>query len=205
MRIGIAFLILATVCLAAYAGDGEPYGADLVPARSVFSVDVGFVTDGHDGQGYLGFLKSATFADDGPLYYGFGSLFGGFVTTKETFFETGLLVGYNRNLGETGLGIDAFLDFLITGGRIDNATLLYRAEAPALHAGLSVGFFASSDIDCALTIAPVIRPYDLHTGSWDFSRSYVSGSIALRLKSYALVEKRPWSESVALVESGRNP
>jgi hypothetical protein len=205
MKISIVFLMLAATCLAAYADDNEAAATGMVPARSIFSMDVGLVSDGHDGLGYVGFLRSTNFVDGSPIYYGFGSLFGGFVTTEETFFETGLLVGYHRNLGDTGLDIDAFLDLLITGGRIDNATLLYRAEAPAIHAGLSIGFFASSDVGCALTVAPVIRPYDLQTRSWNFSRSYVSISLALRLKSYALVEERPWSELITTATPGRNP
>ena len=196
MKISIALIMLAAACFTVSAGDAEPSGASLEPARSVFSVDVGFVSDGHDGRGYAGFIKSATFLDDGPFYYGFGSLFGSFVTTGEAFFETGLLVGYNRNLGDTGLDIDAFLDLLITGGRINPEAGTYRGEAPALHMGLSLGFFALSDIACALSVAPVIRPYNLQTEAWDFSRSYINFSFALRLKSYALVEQHRWSESI---------
>ena len=201
MKISIALVMFAALCLAVFAGDAEPSETGLVPAKSIFSMDVGFVSDGHDGLGYAGFIKSATFLDDGPFYYGFGSLFGGIVTTGETFFETGLLVGYNRNLGDTGLDIDVYLDFLATGGRINGETLMYRAEAPALHLGLSLGFFALSDIDCAISIAPVIRPYNLQTKTWDFSRSYAILSFALRFKSYALVEQHRWSESITTVKT----
>jgi len=206
MKISIALIMLVVACLTVSAGDAEPSGAGLEPARSIFSVDVGFVSDGHAGQGYVGFIRSATFLDDGPLYYGFSSIFGSFVTTGETFFETGLMLGYSRILGDTGLDLDAFMDFLITGGRISRETLRYQAEAPALHLGLSLGFFASSDIACALAVAPVIRPYNLQSGTWDFSRSYVTFTFTARLKSYALVEPHRWSESVAAARStGRNP
>ena len=206
MKISIVLIMLVAACLTVSARDAELSETGLVSARSVFSVDVGFVSDGHDGRGYAGFIKSATFLNDGPLYYGFGSLFGNFVTIGEAFFETGLLVGYSRNLGGTGLDMDAFLDLLITGGRINQEVQTYRAEAPALHLGLSLGFFALSDTACALSIAPVIRPYNLQTKAWDFSRSYVNVSFALRLKSYALVEEHRWSESIARASTiGRNP
>ena len=197
MKIIIAIVMFAAGCFTVFAEGAEPSAAALVPAKSIFSLDVGFVSDGHDGLGYVGFIKSATFLENAPFYYGFGSLFGGFITTGETFFETGLLVGYNRNLGDTGLDIDVFLDFLATGGRINEETLMYRAEAPALHMGLSMGFFASSDIDCALSIAPVIRPYDLQSKTWGLSRSYLILSFAMRFKSYALVEQHRWSDSIS--------
>jgi hypothetical protein len=206
MRISIAMMVFAVVCVTAgFAVDSEPLGTTLEPARSIFSIDVGFASDGHDAHGYAGFIKSATFLNEGPLYYGFGSLFGTFVTTGEAFFETGLLVGYNRNLGESGLALDLFLDLLATGGRINQETSSYQAEAPALHLGLSLAFPAYSDIDCAISIAPVIRPYNLQDRTWDFSRSYVNVSLALRLKSYALVEQRRWSESITANTLRGNP
>ena len=190
----IALIMLAAACFSVSAENTENTGSVLETARSIFSVDVGFVNDGQGGLGYAGFIKSATFIEDSPFYYGFGSLFGGFTTLKENFFETGLLIGYNRNLGNTGLDVDLFMDFLVTGGRISQETLKYQAEAPALHTGISLGFPALSNIDCALSVAPVIRPYNLQTKTWDFSRSYINLSIALRFKSYALVEQRHWSE-----------
>ena len=196
MKISIALVMFAAVCFTVSAGDAEPSGTTLEPSKSIFSMDVGFVSDGHDGSGYAGFIKSATFLDQGPFYYGFGSLFGNFATTGEAFFETGLLVGYNQVLGNTGLDIDIFLDLLATGGRINQETLMYQAEAPALHLGLSMGFFALSDFDCAISVAPVIRPYNLQNGTWDLSRSYVILSLSLRFKSFALVERHRWSESI---------
>ena len=205
MKISIVLVLFAAACFAAFAGDADPSETALEPARSVFSIDVGFVSDGHDGRGYVGFIKSASFLNDGPLYYGFGSLFGNFVTTGEAFFETGLLVGYNRSLGATGLDLDLFLDFLATGGRINQETQTYRGEAPALHLGFTVGFLALSNIDCAISVAPVIRPYNLQTGTWDFSRSYIIISSAVRFKSYALVEQHQWSESITAANArGRN-
>ena len=201
MKISITLIMFAAVCFTVFAADAELSRAALEPAKSTFSIDVGFVTDGDGGRGYAGFMKSATFLNQGPFYYGFGSLFGSFATTGEAFFETGLMVGYNRVLGNTGLDIDITLDLLATGGRISQETQMYRAEAPALHLGLSMGFFALSDIDCSLSVAPVIRPYNLQAKTWDFSRSYLILSLALRLKSYALVERHRWSESIAAVNT----
>ena len=197
----IVLFVLSAACFSVFAEEAGHTGSDLVGARSVFSVDAGCVSDGRDGLGYVGFIKSATFLNDSPFYYGFGSLFGGFITTGENFFETGLLAGYSRNLGETGFDLDFFLDFLVTGGRISQETLLYRSEAPALHMGLTLGFSAFSDIDCAVSLAPVIRPYNLQAGTWDFSRSYIILSFALRFKSYALVEQRRWAESITTVST----
>ncbi len=99
------------------------------------------------------------------------------------------------------MDLDLFLDFLVIGGRIEQETLLYRAEAPALHLGISLGFPASSDVDGAATIAPVIRPYNLQSGVWDFSRSYINFSFALRFKSFSLREHHSWSESGELVNT----
>lgn len=122
-------------------------------------------------------------------------MFGDLVTIKENFFETGLFMGYHDFIGDSGLDFDVFLDVIVTGGRINHETNSYRAEAPALHPGISIGFPAMSDIDAALTFAPVIRPYNAASGSWDFSSSYLNASIALRVKSYAEIKKLPWSYS----------
>jgi hypothetical protein len=168
----------------------------LIPNRSIMAVNVGFVSDGNNSHGYGVFLKSASFSDNGPFYYGFGSMFGSFVSTKETFFETGLLIGYNKILDNTVFDVDVFFDFLVTGGRINQETMTYQAEAPALHLGLSMGFSALSDFDGAVTIAPVIRPYNMQTRAWDFSRTYINLSFALRFKSYSLREQHSWSEFI---------
>jgi hypothetical protein len=189
-------IILAVICFSAIAEEVENNPAVLKSDRSIMSLNAGFVSDGSDGHGYGVFLKSASFVGDRSLYYGFGSLFGSFVTTKENFFETGFLVGYNKISENTELDVDLFLDFLITGGRINKETLIYQPEAPALHVGLSLGFPAMSDIAGALSIAPVIRPYNLQTGAWDFSRSYINISFALRIKSYSLREQHRWSEFI---------
>ena len=192
----ITLITIAAICFTAFAEDAI---TPMESAKSIFSLNVGFVSDGHNSHGYGVFIKSASFLGSGPFYYGFGSLLGGFVTTKENFFETGVLIGYNSILGSSNLDLDIFLDFLITGGRINQETNIYQAEAPALHVGLSLGFPALSDVDGAITIAPVIRPYNMQTGAWDFSRSYINLSLALRFKSYSLREKHSWSESIESV------
>lgn len=49
--------------------------------------------------------------------------------------------------------------------------------------------------DAITTTAPVIRPYNIQNRTWDFSRSYINLSFALRFKSYSLREQHSWSES----------
>ena len=195
MKRFITSIIIAAVCFTAIAEEAGNSKTAVESDRSIMSLNVGFVSDGSKGHGYGVFIKSASFFEDGPLYYGFGSLFGEFVSTKEAFFETGLLVGYNKMLDNTDLDLDLFLDFLVIGGRINQESMIYQAEAPALHMGLSLGFPASSDIDGAVTIAPVIRPYNIQTGTWEFSRSYINLSFTLRFKSYSLRAQHLWSES----------
>ena len=192
----ITLLTIAAVCFTAIAEEAGNNKIFMESNRAIMSVNVGFVRDGSNNNGYGVFIKSTSFIGDEPFYFGFGSLFGEFVNIKEAFFETGLLVGYTKMLDNTDLDLDLFLDFLIMGGRINQESLAYQAEAPALHTGLSLGFPASSDIDGAITIAPVIRPYNMETGTWDFSRSYINLSFALRFKSYSLREQHSWSEFI---------
>ncbi len=161
----------------------------------MFSLNAGYAADLSGSQGYSAFIKSSTFIGESPFYYGFGSLLGVFSNTDESFFETGILIGYTRDIEDTELYYDLFLDLLVTGGRINTVTSLYQAEAPALHLGMSLGFPSSSNIDGAISIAPVIRPYDLKTGLWDYSRSYINLSINLSLKSLILAKQIPWNES----------
>ena len=189
------FVVVVVMALTCYSISAQVYEENLsvvVPKKSMFSIDIGYATDGQAGHGYGAFIKSSSFFGDSPVYYGFGSMFGDFITIKENFFETGLLIGYNDVIGETGLDYDLFLDFLITGGRINQETSSFRAEAPALHAGLSIGFPADSSIDGALSVASVIRPYNALTGEWEFSRSYFYLGLSLRTKSYMEAKELPW-------------
>lgn len=192
MKFLFALMMITVVSFSVIAEEAEK--AALNPARSIMALNGGIVSNGNDSHGYGIFIKSATFTGSGPFYYGFGSMFGSFVTTKEAFFETGLLIGYNKIIDNTKFDIDLFFDFLLTGGRINQETMIYQAESPALHMGLSLGFPALSDIDGAITIAPVIRPYNLQTKAWDFSRSYINLAFAIRFKSYTLQEQHSWFE-----------
>ena len=192
--------LLVTMLLAAsfsvlFSQSQEASSVSFETSRSIFSLNVGFAGDLNGSRGYSVFIKSAAFINESPFYYGFGSLFGEFSNTKESFFETGILIGYNSEKSDSNLYYDLFLDLIVTGGRIDNETSLFQAEAPAVHAGFSLGFPASSNIDGALSIAPVIRPYNLNTGVWDFSRSYINLGITLRSKSFFIGRTMPWSES----------
>lgn len=194
MKRFIALMIIAVVSFTVIAEEAERTA--LNPDRRIMALNVGIVSNGDDSHGYGVFIKSASFTGNGPFYYGFGSMFGSFISTKETFFETGLLIGYNKILDNTAIDVDVFLDLIITGGRISQETMTYQAEAPALHFGLSLGFPALSDIDGAITIAPIIRPYNLQTRAWDFSKSYINLSFAIRFKSYSLKEQHSWSEFI---------
>lgn len=186
-------VLLAAGCTAVFAQAQGTDALSLEASRSIFSLDVAFAGDNEGSRGYSAFIKSASFIGDSPFYYGFGSLLGCFTTTQESFFETGVLVGYTNENEDSGLYYDMFLDLLVTGGRIDDESSLYRAEAPALHLGMSLGFPASSDIDGALSLAPVIRPYDLQNRTWDLSRSYINLGVTLRIKSLLLGRRLPWS------------
>lgn len=188
-------ILLILICFGIFAQTPKISTENLETSKSMFSLNVGFASDLNNGQGYSVFIKSATFIGESPFYYGFGSLVGEFVNTKENFFETGIFVGFTGDIGNSNLYYDLFLDFLITGGRINQETSLYQAEAPALHLGLSLGFPASSDIDGALSIAPVIRPYNLQTQTWDFSKSYINLSFSLQVKSFFIGERQNWQDA----------
>ncbi len=190
-------MVLAVCCTVVFSQTQEVKLHGFETSRGVFSLDVGLVTDLDGSSGYSACIKSVSFAGESPFYYGFGSLLGTFSNTKMSFFETGLIIGYTKGIEDSNLYYDVFLDFLVTGGRIDAATSLYQAEAPALHLGLSLGFPASSNIDGALSIGPVIRPYNLKAKEWDFSRSYINFSLTIHFKSSTFGKKVPWSESNA--------
>lgn len=191
-------ILLVVSCFALFAQTQEIRVDSYETARGVLSFDAGFVADYTGGTGFSAFIKSISYVAGSPFYYGFGSLLGNFSNTKESFFETGIMVGYTKDIADTNLYYDLFLDFLITGGRIAGDTSLYQGEAPALHLGFSLGFPASSNIDGALSIAPVIRPYSMKSGAWDFSRSYINLSLTLHFKSLSYGKKMPWAEAKSL-------
>lgn len=188
-------VLLIICCTILYSQPQDTDPSSLEISRSMFSLSAGYAADLSGGQGYSAFIKSSTFIGESPFYYGFGSLLGVFSNTEESFFETGVLIGYTKDIEGTNLYYDLFLDLLVTGGRITNTTSLYQSEAPALHLGMSLGFPASSDIDGSISIAPVIRPYNQKTGLWDFSRSYINLSLNLNMKSMILGKQIPWEGS----------
>jgi hypothetical protein len=184
----VMLMIAATCSMVLKAEDAR------VPSRSILSIDAGYAGDGHGGHGFGFFIKSASYIGTTPFYFGFGSISGSFATINEAFFETGLMAGYAGQIGLTGSGFDLFIDLLPFGGRVAMTTMLFRQEAPAVHLGASLAFPAGEDMDATISIAPVLRPYDSSAGEWNFSRSYVMVSLALRFKSYLLVERRSWAE-----------
>lgn len=197
MRRVLMMLVIAAACFMALGADETR-----LPARSIFSIDAGYAGDGQGGHGFSVFIKSASFIGTSPFYYGFGSISGSFVTTNEAFFETGLMAGYAGQFGSMNFGYDLFIDVLPFGGRIETGTMLVRKEAPAIHLGTSLAFPAGSDMDGTISISPVIRPYDSQAGEWNFRRSYVMVSLALRFKSYMLVEQRSWADFAKDQEAG---
>ncbi len=186
-------MLLVVSCSVLFSQTQEISIDSFETTRSMFSLDAGLAADVSGGKGYSVFIKSAAYIGNRPFYYGFGSLLGTFTNTRESFFDTGLLFGYTNEIDDSNLYYDLFLDLLITGGRINSETSLYQAEAPALHLGFSLGFPASSNIDGALSISPVIRPYNLTTREWDFSRSYINLGLTLHIKSLVFGKKIPWS------------
>jgi len=194
MKQFLLIFMIITISFSAFAEENHD-DTHQIPSRSIFALNLGFVSDGHGGTGYGAFIKSSTFLGEKPFYYGFSSLFGEFTTINELFFETGVLVGYNKKLGKSDLDFDAFMDILITGGRINSSSMTYQSEAPGIHLGLALGFPTSWNIDSALSVSSVIRPYNAQAESWDLSRSYITLGVSLRFKSFAMVESLPWSDS----------
>ncbi len=164
-------------------------------SRSRFSVHAGYAAELSGAQGYSVFLKSSTFIGESPFYYGFGSLIGGFSQTEESFFETGVLFGFTGDIEDTNLYYDLCFDLLPFGGRINNTTSIYQGEAPALHLGMTLGMPTSSNFDWAISIAPVIRPYDRESELWNFSRSYINLGLNFSMKSRKLATSIPWKDS----------
>lgn len=192
-RICIVFLFTVS-CSLLFSTGIEAHESSCTYSRNMLSVHVGYAADLAGGQGYSAFISSSSFISSSPFYYGFSSLLGSFPNTDESLFETGVLIGYVDDIGGTDLYYDLFFDLLLTGGRITGGTSAYRAEAPALHLGASLGFPASSGIDGSVSIAPVIRPYDKQSGLWDFSRSYLNLSVNIRMKSLSETRTVPWED-----------
>ncbi len=191
----LTVLVLLIICSTLlYSTPQEIDLGSLQSSRSMFSLSTGYASDLSGAQGYSAFIKSSSFIGESPFYYGFASLLGMFSTTDESFFETGVLFGYTDEIDDTNLYYDLFFDLLVTGGRINNATSTYQASAPALHLGMALGFPSTSDIDGAISIAPVIRPYNQQTGLWDFSRSYINLGVTFNMKSLIVGKQLPWKE-----------
>lgn len=164
-----------------------------VPIKSIFSLSAGYTSDYGDHKGWSLFIKSMSFLGKSPWYYGFGSTTGAVGT--DSIFETSFLAGWNSSVGGTDLGLDACLNIVLFGGRVNGETMIFRAEAPAFQPMLGLSIPANASLDVQLTAAPLIRPYDLLNGRWDFSRSYLTFSFSLRFKNYLEAEILPWAQS----------
>ncbi len=167
----------------------------LIPLRSSFSLNSGWLNDGGAGNGWGLIIRSKSFIGMTPLYYGIGSTLGSFVSTGESIFETSGFFGYEAPIAQGPLGLDACLNIIVTGGRVDSS-LHYRAESPALQPILALSFPAAADMDLSLFAAPVLRPYDLGSGTWGLSRSYLLAGIAFQAKTFLMTRKLAWLESL---------
>jgi hypothetical protein len=163
--------------------------------RSTTSLTVGYAWDEESGHGVVMTMRGAAFPNDGPWYFGFGSLSGYFFSTREALMETCLFAGWDGFLGG-GAELDACLGIILSGARLerDDDRLIYRSEGPALQPSLGICLPISENADVSISAAPVIRPYDLRSGTWALSRSYIVFSASLRLKNRFLVERLPWNE-----------
>ncbi len=69
-------ILLILICFGTFAKTPKISTENLETAKSMFSLNVRFASDRNAGHGYSVFIKSATFIDENPFYYGFGSLVG---------------------------------------------------------------------------------------------------------------------------------
>jgi len=166
----------------------------LSPVKSMMSFDTGYATDGQAGQGIVGCFKSMTFFGRSDFYWGFTSIFGSFTSTGQTLTETGLLFGCSGPIAATDIGFDLSLNVIPFGGRVDTRTTTWQSDAPAIQPSVGFSVPYSSDFGVQVGFAPVVRPYNLQTGRWDFSRSYFIFSLAVELRSFARVMQGHWAE-----------
>ena len=195
IALALVFALLALSRTFAEAGSipGEPGARTL--RRSIASATVGYAWDYGSGQGIFTTTRGLNFIKDSPFYYGFGSVSGWFFSTGESFAETCLFAGWNGPAGG-GAEVDAFLSLVPTGARIEprDGRLVFRPEGPAIQPSLGICVPVSVNVDVSISSAPMIRPYDLQSGTWGLSRSYLTLSASARIKLRELVEKRPWND-----------
>ncbi len=191
LSIGVA----AAVSMACVAGlfAEEPSPQQPIPVKSISSLEAGYVTDGGDARGIVGNFKTITFFGASDLYWGFSSMFGSFISTEESITENGLLVGFQREIPGTDIGLDLSLGVLLFGGRIDDSDH-WTADAPAIQPSIGFSIPFSSEFGVKASFAPVIRPYNLDTGEWELSRSYLVCSLSLEYRSFSKVIPGRWSD-----------
>jgi hypothetical protein len=166
------------------------------PSRTVFNLTGGLAMDGRSNEAWILQIKSFTYIGESPWYWGMGSTMGEFVSTHSSIAETLMIAGYCAPINGSELGLDLSLILIPYGNRVDMATKKYLSESPAVEPHASLTFPAANDFDVTLGAWATLRPYDVVDGKWDFGRSYWGASIALDMKTYALIQRKPWAESM---------
>jgi hypothetical protein len=193
-RILLAFIAAAASMTFATAASAEDETRpEPVPVRSITSLEAGYATDGGSARGIAGNFKTVSFIGASDFYWGFTSMFGYFVSTKESLTENGVVLGFQRPIPGTDVGMDLSLGLLLFGGRIDDSDH-WQADAPAVQPSLGFSVPFSSELGVKAFFAPVIRPYNLDTGEWEFSRSYLVCSLSLEYRSFVKVIPGKWSD-----------
>ncbi len=185
-------VIVSMACITGVFADEES-SEKPIPVKSITSLEAGFVTDGGSARGIVGNFKTISFFGLSDFYWGFSSIFGSFISTDESITENGLLVGFQREIPGTDIGLDLSLGVLLFGGRIVDSDH-WQTDAPAIQPCIGFSIPFSSDFGVKASFAPVIRPYNLDTGEWEFSRSYIMCSLSLELRSFMKVIPGRWSD-----------
>ncbi len=185
-------VIASMACITGVFAD-EKSPEEPIPVKSITSLEAGYVTDGGSANGIVGNFKTISFFGLSDFYWGFSSIFGRFISTKEDITENGVLFGFQRSIPGTDVGLDLSLGVLLFGGRIDDSDH-WTADAPAIQPSIGFSIPFSSDFGVKASFAPVIRPYDLDDGEWNFSRSYLVCSLSLEYRSFMKVIPGRWSD-----------
>jgi hypothetical protein len=108
------------------------------------------------------------------------------------------IVGTVKNMSFFGgsdfyWGFDSIFGSFISTGQAITETggfIGYCRSIPGTNLGFSKPY--SSDLGLQVSFAPVVRPYNLQTGKWDFSGSYFIFSLSADVRSFAKVLPGHW-------------
>jgi hypothetical protein len=193
IALAVVFLLMAVSGILADEGLSPASPVSRQLQRSIASFLIGYAWDYDSGYGMSWTIRGMSFFWESPFYYGMGSISGVFFSTEESFTDTCLFAGWNGPIGG-GAELDASLGFVVAGARIvpSDGRLEYRAEGPAIMPSLGLSIPVLEGADVMISASPLIRPYDLKSGAWGLSRSYLVLSASVRIKQRLLVEKKSW-------------